>query len=238
MKFKALQENLRKALWERIDNHQLTGLALAHQTGFQQAHISNFLNRKRGLSVEGMDKVLSVQHISVLDLLDPQEVNKRASIPAPSDDEFQNVLLVEGRVAASDPLIRSMKVKEMLKFKKRFLGLLRSAIEGDRKHWERFVAIRANAREAAGMYPRLRPRATVLIDRHYNALRPYRNGESNMYAVNRRGNCVITYVETSARYLILRPHNPAYPVEIIPLEDDKKARDYLVGRVCFIGVEA
>ena len=57
---------------------ELTGLRLAEQTGFKQAHISNFLNRKRGLSLEGMDKVLNVQHLSVLDLIDPAEVNKRA----------------------------------------------------------------------------------------------------------------------------------------------------------------
>jgi hypothetical protein len=63
MKFRALQENLRKALWERIGEGELTGLRLARETGFKQAHISNFLNRKRGLSVEGMDKVLNVQHL-------------------------------------------------------------------------------------------------------------------------------------------------------------------------------
>ena len=87
MKFKALQDNLRSILWERIDDGQLTGLRLAQLTGFKQAHISNFLNKKRGLSIDGMDKVLNVQHLSVLDLLDPSEVNKRASIAPPSDDE-------------------------------------------------------------------------------------------------------------------------------------------------------
>ena len=53
MKFKILQDNLRKVLWERIDAGELTGLHLAQQTEFKQAHISNFLNRKRGLSLEG-----------------------------------------------------------------------------------------------------------------------------------------------------------------------------------------
>jgi len=81
MKVKTLQENLRKAIWERIDEGDLTGMRLAEQTGFKQAHISNFLNRKRSLSLEGIDKVLSVQHLSILDLLDPAEVNKRATIP-------------------------------------------------------------------------------------------------------------------------------------------------------------
>src|SRR5881227_1180366 len=112
MKFKALQENLRKALWERIDEGELTGLRLANQTGFQQAHISNFLNRKRSLSLDGMDRVLSVQHLSVLDLLDPTEVNKRASIPPPSEDEFDNIFVVDGVTAATRPLIMSMNVRE------------------------------------------------------------------------------------------------------------------------------
>src|SRR6202158_4219358 len=132
MKFRMLQENLRNILSERIDGGDLTGLRLAQQTGFKQAHISNFLNRKRGLSLEGMDKVLNVQHLSVLDLLDPSEVNKRASILPPSEDEFQNVLLVEAAVAASGPLVMSMNVMEILKFKKSFLRKLRPEMEGDR----------------------------------------------------------------------------------------------------------
>src|SRR5271169_1760146 len=114
MKFKSLRDNLRKTLWQRIDAGELTGLGLAAQTGFRQAHISNFLNRKRGLSLEGMDRVLKVQHLSVLDLLDPEEVNKRASILPPSEDEFENVLLVDGAIAATEPLVMSMNVKEIL----------------------------------------------------------------------------------------------------------------------------
>ena len=124
MKFRVLQDNLRKALWERIDQGDLTGLRLARQTGFKQAHISNFLNKKRGLSLEGMDKVLAVQHLSVLDLLDPAEVNRRASILPPSSDEFDNVLLADASVAATHPLITSTNVKEILKFKKSFLRKL------------------------------------------------------------------------------------------------------------------
>src|SRR5215467_9204737 len=118
MKFKVLQENLRKILLDRIEAGDLTGLRLAEQTGFKQAHISNFLNRKRGLSLEGMDKVLSVQRLSVLDLLDPGEINKRASIVPPSEDEFNGVIVAEPQIAAQEALIMSMHVKEILKFKK------------------------------------------------------------------------------------------------------------------------
>lgn len=236
MKFRTLQENLRKVLWERIAAGDLTGLRLADKTGFKQAHISNFLNRKRGLSLEGMDKVLSVQHLSVLDLIDPAEVNKRASVLPPSDDEFDNVVVADSQIAASEALILSMHVKEILKFKKSFLKRLKAETEGDRGGWERFVIIKVDTQEGMSMYPRTTPGAIVLVDRHYNSLTPYRKGESNMYAVRIRGTCTIKYVETAGRQMILRPHNPAYPIEVITL-DGQKPTDYIVGRVCYVGAE-
>jgi len=238
MKFKALQENLRKALWHRIEEKNLTGLRLAQQTGFKQAHISNFLNRKRNLSLEGMDKLLSVQRLSVLDLLDPQEINKRASILPPSEDAFENVVVVDGSTAAREPLLMSMDVKDMAKFKKSFLRRLRPELEGAaRSRWERFAVLKVDGRDGMSMFPRLLPGATVLIDRHYNSLKPYRKGDNNMYAVNRDGDCTIKYVEAAGRNLVLRPHNQAYPVEVISMEEGQGAGDYLVGRVCYVGIE-
>src|SRR6266480_3801992 len=120
MKFRSLQDNLRRTLQQRISAGELTGLRLANQTGFRQAHISNFLNRKRSLSLDGMDRVLSVQRLSIPDLLDPDEVNRRGTVTPPSDDEFENVFVVEGQVAASQPLMMSMKVREIQKFKRGF----------------------------------------------------------------------------------------------------------------------
>jgi len=237
MKFRTLQENLRKALWQRIDDGDLTGLRLAEQTGFKQAHISNFLNRKRGLSLEGMDKVLSVQHISVLDLLDPSEINKRASIVAPSEDEFESVVVADPQVAAQEELIISMNVREILKFKKTFLRRLRDDMAGDRDRWERFVVIKVDAREGMSMYPRMLPGATLLLDRHYNSLTPYRKGEQNMYAIRKGDACTIKYVEVANRHLVLRPHNQAYPVEVLPIEEGTKPSDYIVGRVCHVAIE-
>jgi hypothetical protein len=237
MKFKALQENLRKALWQRIEEGELTGLGLAAQTGFKQAHISNFLNRKRGLSLDGMDKVLKVQRLSVLDLLDPAEVNKRASIVPAAESGFQNVLLVESAVAATAAIIIEMNVKDTLKFKKSFLRSLRAEIEGEREEWERFVAIKVDGRDGMSMYPRLLPGATVLIDRHYNSLKSYRRTEANMYAVKKDGACTVKYVEVAEKQLILRPHNQAYPVEVLTMEAGKRLADCLVGRICYVGVE-
>jgi hypothetical protein len=236
MKFQNLQDNLRKALLERIEAERLTGLKLAHQTGYQQAHISNFLNRKRGLSLEGMDKVLATQKMSVLDLLDPAEINKRASIPPPAEEGFENVLLVDGSVAVSDALITNEKVRDILKFKKAFLKKLRAETQSSRANWQRFVLIRMGS-EAMSMYPRLLPGAVVLIDRHYNSLKPYRRGEQNMYALRRDGECTVKYVELSGQNLVLRPHNQAYPVDVLAVEEGKDYAEYIVGRVCYVGIE-
>ncbi len=238
MKCKLLQDNLRKILLSRIEAGELTGLRLARQTGFRQAHISNFLNKKRGLSLEGMDKVLSVQHLSVLDLLDPAEVNQRASILPPSGDEFENILLTDAATAATQPRITAGCVKEILKFRKSFLRRLRASPVGGRSAWQRFVLIRLDAKEAAVMHPRLAPEAILLLDRHYNALTPYRKGELNLYAVLKNGTCAVRYVEVAGNHLILRPHTESFPLEVLPMEEGKTAADYLIGRVCHVGMEA
>jgi hypothetical protein len=238
MKFRSLQDNLRKILLGRIEAGELTGLRLAQQTGFKQAHISNFLNRKRGLSLEGMDAVLAVQHLSVLDLLDPSEINKRASILPPGDDEFENIVLTDSATAATKPLIAKMNVLDIFKLKKTYLRKLKAAPEGERSAWQRFVLIRLNAKEALPMSPRLTAGATLLLDRHYNSLKPYRKNEWNMYVVLKNDACAVRYVEATQNEIILRPHNQSQPIEVIPIAQGKRPTDYIVGRVSHISLEA
>jgi transcriptional regulator with XRE-family HTH domain len=237
MKFRSLQERLRQLLLARIEAGQLTGLELARQAGFQQAHVSNFLNRKRSLSLDAMDRVLGALHLSALDLLDPAEVGKRATILPPSDDEFENVLLVDAAIAAGEPVITSEWVRDILKFKKSFLRRLRPEAASGRERWRRFVLIKVDARDGMSMYPRLLPGATLLIDRHYNSLKPYRRGERNMYALRAGAGCTVKYVEMAGRNLVLRPHNEAYPVGVMEIEKRKKFTDYIVGRVCHVAIE-
>ena len=78
------------------------------------------------------------------------------------------------------------------------------------------MLIKVDNREGMSMYPRLLPGATLLIDRHYNSLKPYRKGEFNMYAVLKNDNCTVKYVETAGNHLILRPHNQAFPSKSWP----------------------
>lgn len=236
MTFQQLQENLRTVLLQRIDAGELTGLQLAYQTGFQQAHISNFLNRRRGLSLEGMDNVLACQRLSVLDLVDADDINKRASIPPPALEGFENVQLVDRDTAIGEPRITREKQRGTLSFKRSFLRRLKPDMATPREAWTRFVMV-CMGQEAMSMYPRIAPGANVLIDRHYNSLRPYRKGEPNMYAVRREGECVVNFLELAGSNLILRPYNQAFPVDIIPIPEGGSCADHIVGRVCYVGIE-
>src|ERR1700761_8320043 len=80
--FQDLHELLRLELQRRIDRGILTGSRIAQQAGFQQAHISNFLNKKRALSLEGLDRVLASQNLSIDQIL-PVDLNAaQAPVPA------------------------------------------------------------------------------------------------------------------------------------------------------------
>jgi len=62
-------------------------------------------------------------------------------------------------------------------------------------------------------------------------------GESNMYAVKKNEGCTVRYVEVAGKHLVLRPHNNAHPVEVMPMQHGKKPPDYLIGRICYVGIE-
>ena len=99
------------------------------------------------------------------------------------------------------------------------------------------MVLKFDARDAMSMHPRLVPGATLLLDRHYNSLTPYRKGEFNMYAVLKNGTCTVRYVEVAGNELILRPHHQSSPLEAVVMDDGQTPADYLVGRVCHVGLE-
>jgi len=47
----------------------------------------------------------------------------------------------------------------------------------------------------------------------------------------------VKYVDGAGNHLVLRPHNHAYPVEVMAMEPGKKVHDYLIGRICYVGIE-
>jgi len=233
-----VENNLRAHIWARIHRGELTGSGLSHDAGFQQAHMSNFLNGRRGLSPEAMDRLLNVLQVDVLDLADPEELRLRALQRPERASSFESVPLVSLETAAFSPVIAAHQVLDSLKFRRRFLHRLKPDTIGDRSEWLRFVMAKCGPDCARAMAPRLAPGGVLLIDRHFNSLRLYHRGMQNLYAVRFGTQCVIRYVAVGSRRVILRPHNEQWPVELVEIAMGKGFPDYIVGRVCHIAVEA
>lgn len=237
MKIHELEDSLRAHIWARIHRGELTGSGLSRDAGFQQAHMSNFLNARRGLSPEAMDRLLDVLQVDVLDLADPEELRLRALQRPERASSFDSVPLVSPQDAAFAPRIPPRQVLDWLKFRKRFLRRLKPDTIGDRSQWLRFVMVRADSDSVRAMSPRLAPGAVLLLDRHFNSLRAYRRGTSNLYAVRVGVQCAIRYAAVASGRIILRPSNPDWPVELVEIPLGKGFAEYIVGRVCHIAVE-
>ena len=237
MRITDLEDNLRTHIWARIHRGELTGSGLSHDAGFQQAHMSNFLNARRGLSPEAMERLLEVLQVDILDLADPEELRLRALRRPERASSFDSVPLVSLHDAAFSPRISPHQARDALKFRKRFLQRLKPDLIGKRDEWLRFVLVKADVINARAMAPRLATGAVLLLDRHYNSLRAYHRDSTNLYAVRAGEQCAIRYVATKSGRIILRPHNPDWPVELVEIASGKGFSDYIVGRVCHIAVE-
>ncbi len=237
MRITDLEANLRAHIWTRIHRGELTGTGLSRDAGFQQSHMSNFLNARRGLSPEAMDRLLDVLELDVLDLADPEELRLRALQRPERASAFDSVPVVSLHDAAFAPRIPPRQARDSLKYRKRFLQRLKPDTIGERRDWLRFVLVRADAGNARAMAPRLAPGAVLLLDRHYNSLRRYHRDLPNIYAVRAGTDCAIRYVTVLSGRIVLRPHNQDWPVELVEIAHGKGFAEYIVGRVCHVAVE-
>jgi transcriptional regulator with XRE-family HTH domain len=230
MNFQELHELLRLELVRRIERGSLTGRRLASQTGFQQAHISNFLNGRRSLSLEGLDRVLAAQHLTVDQLL-PVEL---AAAAVPSSEPMEAVPVVSPSVAMDEARVAESSVIETMQVSASRLYDNRARSAGKRAHWQRFVAVRADAQQSTAMEPLLPPGAIAVLDRHYNSLAPYRAQQPTLYAVRCGAALLLRYVDFDEGRLILRPYSRDFPVQLLAPAAHESPADYLVGRVCMI----
>src|SRR3954463_9023330 len=113
MNFTTLQDRLRRLLLDKISAGEFTGMALAARTGFQQAHLSNFLNQKRSLSLDAMDQVLASLHLSLVDLMDSAEIDCRATPVPDRDAQFEALPLVNMSSACSVRISRDMTLDQL-----------------------------------------------------------------------------------------------------------------------------
>ena len=230
--FRGLQERLRQRLLAQIAAGELTGLQLAQQTGFQQAHISNFLNRKRGLSLEAMDAVLRALDLTLDSLLaatsDPPA--RRRSLHASSPGVTHIPLVEAANCHASEvPFSERQNVLKSLLFR---LEKLPVRTHIPRPHWTRFVAMRVSKADATAMEPRLSAGSIVVIDRHSNAP----DGKS-IYLVQTADTIVLRYIgEVEGRFM-LRAENARVRLVALKAEGRGDPLAAVVGRVCMIVTE-
>lgn len=232
--FRALTAKLYALLAICIQSGSLTLKQLAEQTGLSTPYLWLVLHGQKRLSCDGLDRVLDVLDLSILDLIDRQELYKRSTIvhrPSAVDHDIpvindSNLLLM--------PWIALMHIQDTVKVKAAFLLSLEARPERGHSKWERFVAIRTDVRDTS-MDPYLARGASVVVDRHYNSLQPYRPDRPSMYVIARGPRPYVRFVELSASFLVLRPASLACPVEIVPLGVDCVGLSCIAGRVCFVG---
>lgn len=228
-----LQEQLRAHIRSRIGRGELNGVGLARAADFPQGHLSNFLNGRRGLSLESMDRLLDTLGIGILDLLETKEIEQHVELP--SKEGVERVALVSPENAALARFAPE-QILETRSFNKTFLRKLRARDAEDRRDWLRFVVIRLELKGVPLLAFRS-TRATLLIDRHYSSLDPYRRFQPNVYVVTVDGRCNVGYVSVAGDCLLLRTRSPLQEVEMVRIERGRSYYDYIVGRVCYVGLE-
>jgi transcriptional regulator with XRE-family HTH domain len=233
MNFTQTHERLRLELLRRMQRGTLSVSLLARQSGLSQVHLSNFLHSKRQLSLEALDRVLAVQHLTVADLV--------PMVYLASDlagDERIAVPIVSHSAALFEPYIRVIPGQETLPVPGGILQSLRARPTAPRRAWQRFVAVRTQATDVQPMEPLILAEAIVVIDRHYNSLAPYRPNRPNLYAVRHEAHIVIRFVELLVDRVVLRPQNAAFPLEMVDSEPGKHPGEMIAGRVALIVNEA
>ncbi len=225
-----MHDRLRLELLRRIQRGTLSVSLLARQTGFGQAHLSNFLHSRRQLSLEAMDRILAAQHLTVADML---PAGHRAGL-LPEGEQESAVPVVSHAAALFEPQIRPSAVQSLLHLPAAALESARPRASNPRRAWQRFVAVRVPGADALPMEPLLLPEAIVLIDRHYNSLLPYRPDRPNLYAVRHGAHLTLRYVDYLSGRLVLRPYNIAFPVELIEPDPGEPPNNLLAGRIALI----
>jgi hypothetical protein len=230
MNLTQMHERLRLELLRRIERGTLSVSLLARQTGFGQSHLSNFLRKRRKLSLEAIDTILTSQRLTAADLL-PALARSSA---APPSEEFGMAPLVSHSAALFEPFIRPSAILSMLHIPVQTLESIHPRASSARRAWQRFVAVRIPGQDAQAMDPLVLPDAIVLIDRHYTSLAPYRPNRPNLYAVRQQAHLALRYVDFTANRLVLRPRSVAFPVELVEIDPGETSSDLLVGRVVLI----
>lgn len=227
MNLTQMHERLRIEMLRRIQRGSLSISLLSRQTGLGESHLSNFLHCRRRLSLEGIDRMLSAQHMAAEDLLELGA----GGVPATDTSDITSVPVVSHSSALFEPVIRPSSVLMTLDLPPGAIRALKRRPVHSRRRWERFVAIRIAHSDALPMDPVLLPEALAVIDRHYNSLIPYRGARPNLYAVRNGARLSLRYADYVATSLVLRPLSMAFPVDLIEIGPETSLGEFIAGRV-------
>ena len=233
MNFTQMHERLRLELLRRIQRGTVSVSLLARQTGFGQAHLSNFLHSRRQLSLEAMDRILAAQHLAAGDLL-PASYQGVGQGQVGPGEESSAVPVVSHSAALFEPFIRPSAVQSMLHLPDGMLQTIRTRVSSTRRAWQRFVAVRIPSADALPMEPLILPDAIALLDRHYTSLMPYRPNRPNVYAIRHGSHLTLRYADFLSGRLVLRPQNIAFAVDLIEIATNESIGDLIAGRVALI----
>jgi hypothetical protein len=148
--------------------------------------------------------------------------------------DSESVPVVAPSTALEEPVVRPASVIETVRVPTAQLAESRARPAPQYLHWQRFVAVRADAQQVAAMHPMIAAGSIVVLDRHYNSLAPHRGQQRTLYAVRAGWGLALRFVEFDDKRLVLRPLAVEFPVQLIALRPEESPADYLLGRACLI----
>jgi hypothetical protein len=236
--FSGLQDRLRAEIRRRIDLGEFSGGELARRAGFAQAHISNFVNRKRGLTLGGLDRVLAALGMTFYELLDAQELARYAPVPAGAagDAGTWDVPMVSAEVAARKAIIARDDVLEIFRFSpKLFDAASDETPAGARKFWTRYVVVQSSESDAASLVPGARE-AVAVVDRHAVTPRTAAKASRRLFAVHGEGKVHLRFLQSTGGLLLLRGISTEMPVEVVSGAETANSATRVIGRIVYLGV--
>ena len=142
--------------------------------------------------------------------------------------------IVSHAAALFEPYIRPSAVHSMLRLPAGVLQSLHTRVSNPRRAWQRFVAVRIPSADALAMDPLVLPEASCSSIDTTIRWRPIgpTGRMSTPCGTARTSPCAMWTFFLNR--LVLRPHNIAFPVELIEIEPGEAPGDLLAGRIALI----
>ncbi len=232
MNFSQLHEQLRSEVHRRIGRGSLTVALLARTSGLQQPHLSNFINSRRRLSLDALDRVLHALDLDLRDLLP-------APAAAPLPPAMQ-VPLVSHDAAMHHDRIHASQIDDQIALPHTLLLALQLDRPTRRSIRERYVAILVTQQQAQFMESLLQPGSATaptviaVLDRHATRPSSPASPSRHIYAIRYQGALLLAHVTLDQNMLVLRPHATSQPVHLLPLPPGADPSQFVTGRVCAV----